>query len=188
MNARRIALVVLLACLWQLPDRAAAQQPSQASPPEPPIAMKGWRFERTPAFDLFTFYCEPPACAAAATFVYRISPPNTLTFDQYRGSAAPIAKQIEQAQPGTRVVLQGVDDLSRQVEDVAVRVFRMRLLVTASDGTEKHMQMGRVFGSRYSIGITSSSADQKVAEANFMQFAGPLWLVADDRLEALKKR
>jgi hypothetical protein len=168
-----------------------APAPAQTAPgatPEafaaPPIGMKGWTYQKGPP-GMHTFNCNPPTCSSASTIVYRLLPPvRPMTFDQYRSTAAPATKDMEKiAPPGTRIELLGTDDDSKPNGDTPLRLFKTRRAAIAADGSRKYMISGYMFGPRYTASIMSSAGNEKSAETNFMQFAAPLYLLVNDKLE-----
>jgi hypothetical protein len=161
---------------------AFAQQPNAA--PRPPISIKGWRHDNSP-LGLHTFSCAQPVCPSPSKLVYQLLPPNLqMTFEQYRRHAEPLnAEMSKRNTHGVRYELLGVVDGSKTAGDLTLRLFKTRRRVIERDGAERIMIDGYVLGSRYMVSITSTADDEKTADANFMQFAAPLWLLADDKLE-----
>lgn len=184
MTAR--AVLALLAC-WAAAGAgmAAAQTADQGQ--RPPISVKGWRHDKSPA-GLHTFVCAPPACSANSTVVYQILPPSLkLTFEQYRRSAEPLTRELEaREKKGTRIELTGVTDASKTSGSASLRMFKTRQLASMPDGARKFIVSGYIFGSRHTVSITSSAPEEAVADKNFTQFAGGLWLFAEDKLEKPK--
>jgi hypothetical protein len=91
-------------------------------------------------------------------------------------------QQLQQdAPPGTRIELLGVNDDSRQAGDVSLRLFKNRRLIIGPDGAKKYTVQGVVIGSRYAVSLTSSSPDEKAADGQLMLFSVPLWLIAEGR-------
>jgi hypothetical protein len=107
-----------------------------------------------------------------------------MTFEQYRRGAEITTSQLQNTNThGVQIKLLGVEDASKDVGSHSLRMFKMRRLVTASDGAKKFMISGYVFGSRLTASITSSAATEDDANNNFTQYAGPLWLIANDKIE-----
>lgn len=52
-----------------------------------------------------------------------------------------------------------------------------------SDGKKLSFVSGDVAGTHYTAKVTSSAITEKEADANFMQFAAPLYLFANDKIE-----
>jgi hypothetical protein len=161
---------------------AEAQQQNAAAPA--PVSVKGWRYENS-QLGMHTFSCDPPACPSASKVVYQLLPPNReMTFEQYRRSAEPITQEMQKRdREGTRFQLLGVEDGSKTAGELSLRLFKTRRLVVARNGDKKSMVNGYVFGSRHMVSMTSTAADEKTADANFMQYSAPLWLLANDKLE-----
>jgi hypothetical protein len=117
--------------------------------------------------------------------VYQLLPPNPrLTFEQYRLGAGGVTEAMKRNYPpGSRLELVGVDNGSKQVGDLSLRLFKTRRLLTMASGERRFFIDGRVSGSHHTAAITSTAGDEKTADANLMQFAAPLWLLANDKRE-----
>jgi hypothetical protein len=180
----KVAIVAALSLYLSFQPSSANAQTAPDVGPAPPVAIKGWIYQKGPP-GMHTFNCSPPTCPSVSTVVYRVLPPvQRMTFEEYQRIAKPITEDMQKAAaPGTRIELLGTDDASKLDADTPLRLFKTRRLVVGADGSRKYMIMGYLFGSRFTASITGSAATEKVADTNFMQFAAPLYLLVNDKLE-----
>lgn len=170
-------LILIFALAAITPNNAGAQS-------TPPVSMKGWRHAGTDAAGGYIFTCSPPACASPSTVTYSLQPPRQFTFEEHRKGAEATTAQLQKMAPqGTRIQLLGVDNASKQTGNLSLRMYKIRRLITGPDGAKRFMVSGFVLGSHRIANIVSSASDEKTAEQNFVQYAAPLWLIANDKLE-----
>lgn len=134
----------------------------------PPVAVKGWRHERSGA-DGHVFHCEQPSCGAGSKVSYRLYPAgNAMTLDQFRDSQDQIVKALEKRTPGQRISILGVDgDKGTAVP----RAFRARRLTITQAGAREYQVNGLLFGAGASASLISSASSEKVSNDNYAKFA-----------------
>src|SRR5882757_2981557 len=163
---RPLLLVVLTvagiggASAQSLPAPPSATQP-------PPVAVKGWRHERSGA-DGHVFHCEQSSCGAGSKISYRLYPAgNAMTLDQFRDGQDQIVKALEKRTPGQRITILGVDgDKGTAVP----RTFRARRLTVTPGGASEYQVNGLLFGPRASASLISSASNEKVSNDNYAKF------------------
>jgi hypothetical protein len=173
-----LVIAAALAGVWVT---GAAAQSLPPQPSRPLFSVKGWQHGTSPS-GLQTAQCKPPVCASESMTMYSFGPPDPgLTFEKYRQSAESHLGNLQRntANRGMQYKLLGVSDASK----ADLRMFKTRYLVTASDGKQMVFIAGDIVGTRHLVALTSSAATEKEADTNFTQFAAPLYLFANDKLE-----
>ncbi|MGY3453474.1 hypothetical protein [Bradyrhizobium sp. USDA 4353] len=149
-----------------------------AAPPSAaaaPFAVSGWKPQRPNGTDVTFFLCEDAKCSPGSKVSYRLYPPNTtMTIEQFRASQEQTIKPLDQRVPGQTTTILGVDgDKGTGVP----RVFRVRRLKVAPDGTKEYQVSGVLFGVKGSASLISSADSEKGSTGNFAQFATPVMVL-----------
>ena len=152
---------------------ALAQAPSPSAD-GPPIAIGGWRYEKG-ASDIHLFICEKGACVPGSRVSYRIYAPGTaMSLDQFRREQDVVLKALQQrAPPGTTMTIVGIEG---DDGGSLPRMYKVRRLTVAPDGTQEHVHSGLLIGTNASVSLISSALDEKSASAGYAQFALGLML------------
>ncbi|MGF6307733.1 hypothetical protein ABIB82_002036 [Bradyrhizobium sp. i1.8.4] len=133
----------------------------------PPVAVSGWRYERSGA-DRHVFHCEQSSCGAGSKVSFRLyAADNPMTLEQFRDSQDQIIKALEQRTPGERITILGVDgDKGTAVP----RMFRARRLTVTPNGVSEYQVNGLLFGARASASLISSAHNEKASNDNYAKF------------------
>ncbi|MGY4307547.1 hypothetical protein ACVIJ6_004790 [Bradyrhizobium sp. USDA 4369] len=163
-------VVMLLLAVTGL-DAVRAETPLPAAP-RPPIAVSGWTPQRPNGTDVTFFLCEDAKCGPGSKVSYRLYAPNTtLTIEQFRASQEQTVKLLDQRVPGQKTTILRVEgDNGTGVP----RVFRVRRLKVAPDGTKEYQVSGVLFGAKGSASLISTASSEAASNANFAQFAVPV--------------
>ncbi|CCD95774.1 conserved hypothetical protein [Bradyrhizobium sp. ORS 375] len=137
--------------------------------------MSGWKPQRPNGTDVTFYLCEDAKCGPGSKVSYRLYPPNTtMTVEQFRASQEQTIKLLDQRVPGQTTTILGVD--GDKGTDVP-RVFRVRRLKVAPDGTKEYQVSGVLFGVKGSASLISSADSDKASTTNFAQFAIPVMVL-----------
>lgn len=137
------------------------------------MAVGGWRYELGPN-DVHFFHCEQEKCRPGSKVSYRLyAPEPAMTLEQFRGSQEQIVKALEQRTPGLKVTILGIDG---DTGNSLPRLLKVRRLTVAPDGKSEYVVSSRLFGSRASASLISSSGEEKASNDNYVQFAVALAL------------
>ncbi|WP_315719338.1 MULTISPECIES: hypothetical protein [unclassified Bradyrhizobium] len=172
---RALRWLLLSALLSVVPGIGAARAETPAAAPSAaaaPFAVSGWKPQRPNGADVTFFLCEDAKCGPGSKVSYRLYPPNTtMTIEQFRASQEQTIKLLDRRVPGQTTTILGVDgDKGTGVP----RVFRVRRLKVAPDGTREYQVSGVLFGVKGSASLISSADSEKGSTTNFAQFAIPV--------------
>ncbi|MGJ4947546.1 hypothetical protein [Bradyrhizobium sp. HKCCYLS20291] len=172
-------LLALILCVGIGFDVARAEIPSAAPPVNPspaapslPFSVGGWKSQRPNGTDVTFFLCQEAQCGPGSKVSYRLYAPDaTMTVEQFRASQEQTIRILDERVPGQTTTILGVEgDKGTGVP----RVFRVRRLKVAPDGTREYQVSGMLFGSRGSASLISSASSETNSTTNFAQFAIPV--------------
>ncbi|WP_244422353.1 hypothetical protein [Bradyrhizobium sp. ORS 285] len=170
--------LLLSALLAVIPGVGAARAETPAAAPPAaaaPFSVSGWKPQRPNGTDVTFFLCDDAKCGPGSKVSYRLYPPNTtMTIEQFRASQEQTVKLLDQRVPGQTTTILGVDgDKGTKLP----RVFRVRRLKVAPDGTKEYQVSGVLFGLKGSASLISSADSEKGSTTNFAQFAIPVMVL-----------
>jgi len=163
---RSLLLVAALVAAGTTAASAQSSAPSVTQPP--PLAVSGWRYERS-ASDLHVFHCEHAKCGAGSRVSYKLfAPGKPMTLPEFRSSQEQIVKALEQRTPGLKATILGVDG---DKGTALPRMLKVRRLTVAPSGANEYVVSALLFGGRASASVISSSREEKTSNDNYAQFA-----------------